>query len=393
MRKSDSRDCRCAVLATAGLLLTLVGCQFVPDYQPLKLNPFARDQADAVPDRMMVIWSDTVLHQPQKPGIRGFGGRVYFYRGDEPKPVTVDGGLVVYAFDGDDVSYDATRPEKKYVFTADQFSEHMSHTDMGPSYSVWLPWDEIGGPNRRLSLIARFEGRSGGVVISKPMTKLLPGVGKYIQPRDDQGRPEAEPLPGTGVRQASGHSTSTTLPENERPALAGHLEDPGSPQDPGAVRAGAATGPRRAGLRREPSMTIDLPPNFQRHLKGRAPSSSAPLRSASSPPSRTDLDRSQSTAEEESKEPAEELGGAEGNHEAATSRRGYSGAPPRRRHTFRQMGTPDEIPEGSAGILNRPAGWLTPPEKTARPYQNPQADHTDGAIPIASPSGAGDALY
>ena len=35
------------------------------------------------PERIVTFWSDTVLHQPEKPAIRGFGGRVFFYGEDE----------------------------------------------------------------------------------------------------------------------------------------------------------------------------------------------------------------------------------------------------------------------------------------------------------------------
>ena len=68
------------------------------------------------------------------------------------------------------------KPLRKYVFTADQFASHMSKTSIGPSYSVWLPWGEVGGPQMKLSIIARFEGVDGGTTISDPTIKLLPGI-------------------------------------------------------------------------------------------------------------------------------------------------------------------------------------------------------------------------
>src|SRR5690554_1140713 len=50
------------------------------------------------PQRMVAIWTDTVLHTAGKPSMRGFGGRIYFYD-DKSKAVPVEGTLVVYAFD------------------------------------------------------------------------------------------------------------------------------------------------------------------------------------------------------------------------------------------------------------------------------------------------------
>ena len=158
------------------VMLAVTGCA------PLNLHKMRlpwQDKEDefAPPERIVTFWSDTVLHQPDQPAIRGFGGRVFFYGKDESKPIEVDGSLAVYAFDADHHDPSNQRPEKKFVFTADQLKEHFSKSDMGPSYSVWLPWDEVLGPTRNISLVARFEGREGGTVISEPANKLLPGTG------------------------------------------------------------------------------------------------------------------------------------------------------------------------------------------------------------------------
>ncbi len=345
---------RVAIAVFACLAISVAGCQFFRDAGPRKLNPFATDSKPEMPDRMMVIWSDTVLHQPQMPGVRGFGGRVYFYRGEEPDPVVVDGGLVVYAFDSDDLSSDATRPEKKYVFTADQLPEHMSHTDLGASYSIWLPWDEIGGPNRKLSLVVRFEGREGGVVISKPTMKLLPGVGKYVK------APE-----GKRAGDVVAHATGIEDPNDRssRVALTGHAD---RPTDDGSQ----SNQPRR------PSMTIDVPPSFHRHLRRDTRFDASPTESLSNEnlsnesvreEARTGSDSAATGSPSDSKtaNPDRELRSDDDpdrESETATpdapSKRGHRGRP---RQFRRTNGTPDgdAIPAPTRGI-HRPAGWLTP---------------------------------
>ncbi len=45
-----------------------------------------------VPERIVSFWSDTVLHQKGLPGVRGFGGRVFFYGSEGEDPIKVDGG-------------------------------------------------------------------------------------------------------------------------------------------------------------------------------------------------------------------------------------------------------------------------------------------------------------
>lgn len=129
-----------------------------------------------IPDRILPIWTDTVLHQPNQKGVRGFGGRVYFYKEGKDSPVPVDGNVTVYVFDGDFDSVDSTKPLKKYIITADQLEKLSSKSTLGVSYSLWIPWDEVGGASRKLNLIARFDGMQGGTVISSSSAKLLPGI-------------------------------------------------------------------------------------------------------------------------------------------------------------------------------------------------------------------------
>jgi hypothetical protein len=175
-----------------------------------------------------------VLHQPGFPGVRGFGGRVYFYQAPSTDPIEVDGGVAVYVFDADELSPKSQKPLRKYVFTADQMAEHMSKSSLGPSYSLWLPWDEVGGQSRRLSLITRFEGREGGTVISDPSIKLLPGVLKSTE----EGSPSDKSSSDPNVRMV-GHQK--------------HFREPVVTQEQIGGR----------GIE-----TIDLPPSFQQHLRG-----------------------------------------------------------------------------------------------------------------------------
>lgn len=223
-------------------LIGMSGCQFAPENPMAFPSLFKKETPHIVPDRMMVIWTDTVLHQPQQPGIRGFGGRVYFYNGKNSEPIEVDGGLAVYAFDANNVSVDQNKPERKFVFTADQLNEHLSQGDMGPSYSIWLPWDQVGGVSRQLTLVTRFEGRNGGVVISEPTIKLLPGA-KPKETGPDASQNSLDSDDKSYVRTANyvgtrshdgGESRSTDIPERPNPQ-------------------------RR-------TETIDLPPSFYRHL-------------------------------------------------------------------------------------------------------------------------------
>ncbi len=234
-----------------GCLGMMAGCQWTPD-KKLTAWPWKKKEKAERPERMLPVWSDTVLHQPGNPGVRGFGGRIFFYKDQSPEAIEVDGGLAVYVFDADTVDPGSPQPEKKYLFTAEQFKTHLSHSTMGPSYSIWIPWDQVGGPVRNLSLVARFEGTEGGVVISEPTTKLLPGVSVT---KDQPASPSDQVTQG-----ASGNATASSPVQS-----ASYIERvAGTPQASADKRNANRTDGNAS---KRSSATIDLPPSFQRRMQ------------------------------------------------------------------------------------------------------------------------------
>ena len=127
------------------------------------------------PTRLTALWTPTVLNQTNLPGIRGFGGRVYFYDGKGNKPIRVDGTLTVFAFDDTETDHTHDRPSRKFIFPAENLSDKASETKIGQSYSFWLPWDEVGGEGHEISLITRFESKSGTSITSNMTTHTLAG--------------------------------------------------------------------------------------------------------------------------------------------------------------------------------------------------------------------------
>lgn len=171
-------------------LILLAGCQ------PISLRktfPWVVGEDGRLdrPLKVVAFWTDSVLTQPGKIPVRGFGGRLMFYKDQEAKPLKVSGTLTVYAFD-DSRGDDHVQPDRKYVFTPQQFAEHYSKGKLGHSYSVWLPWDEVGGERKRITLIVRFEPTQGGIVVSEPSQHILPG----LEPAEARAGRRLRPRPG-----------------------------------------------------------------------------------------------------------------------------------------------------------------------------------------------------
>jgi hypothetical protein len=186
------------------ICLVTAGCG-VKDFKPSKIfsldNTWPFDDNDdepeeGVPVRLVGAWTDTVHTKPGQKAQRGFGGRLMFYGPKDEKPILVDGQLVVYAFDEAGRQPTDTKPTRRYVFPPDQIAMHMSKSDIGASYSFWLPWDEVGGPKAEVSLICRFEPKGGPVITGEQTRHMLPGpVGTETTANAGTGPklPEGEP--------------------------------------------------------------------------------------------------------------------------------------------------------------------------------------------------------
>jgi hypothetical protein len=113
-----------------------------------------------VPSRFVATWTETVLNTAGQKPLRGFGGRIAFFKQASDDPIRVDGQLVVYAFDETSRPSHETHPTRKYIFPADEVVRHESDSKVGTSYSFWLPWDEVGGSLRNISLKHFLPGAS-----------------------------------------------------------------------------------------------------------------------------------------------------------------------------------------------------------------------------------------
>ncbi len=338
----------------AGIVVALGGCtqlDLSKGLTPLKSKPKPR-----IPERMVDAWTDTVLHQSGQRGVRGFGGRVMFYAKDQDEAVAVDGTFTVYAFDDSDAEADADAdpdhqsPDKKYVFSREQLAEHYSKSPLGHSYSFWIPWDEVGGEEKRITLISRFVDGTSQVIMSKPCRQTLPGIQPKAK-KDEVAKEAAQAGDNTkpaenGVRHAS-FDTATTA-ENAK-----------------SERSTA---------------TIDVPPSFARRLQntpdsqGRASDGSV----TDVPQSRTDATTSDSSStttpsksasESEKPSPSEPAAAESAEPALRATRSAPSRFPARRERAVRQS-------FGRVRTEPHPAAWPSALPRTPRPERSNESSPT-----------------
>lgn len=153
-----------------------------------------REQLEKIqPVRIVSFWSEMMLNSGGEKPVRGFGGRIYFYN-KFGKPVRADGELTVYAYDDTDKNLETAshgEPDKIYTYRKEEFANYFSKSDLGDSYSVWLPWDGVDGEEREISLLPKFVSSSGKDVIRGTMDLVtLSGKKKKtkVEPLSDSQR-------------------------------------------------------------------------------------------------------------------------------------------------------------------------------------------------------------
>ena len=171
------------------------------------------EQEPKTPVRMVSLWSDSVLHHGTHEPTRGFGGRIFFYN-EKHRPIEVDGELVVYAYDDTENDDENRPPERKYVFPAEKFGEHLSPGDLGTSYSVWLPWDAVGGEQREISLVPVLVTKDGKTVMGESTRSVLPGKKKEMPRRvqlANSAVPQTQPVQQVSYDQPQMPSAAPAL--------------------------------------------------------------------------------------------------------------------------------------------------------------------------------------
>ncbi|MGI9445588.1 MAG: hypothetical protein ACR2N1_24145 [Rubripirellula sp.] len=171
------------------------------------------------PVKLAVTWTPDTIIQTGRTPTRGFGGRIFFYD-EKSKSVPVEGTLVVHGFD--DTSENDANAAKRFEFTPEQFTRHFSQGDLGASYSIWIPWDAIGGEKKRISLVTSFKSTSGKPIQGIPASLMLPGSSPTEMEEDKLARMSPQyqqyvQASNTGGTRKTGLTTTTIRrPANSR---------------------------------------------------------------------------------------------------------------------------------------------------------------------------------
>lgn len=220
------------------------------------------------PTKMAVLWSPDLLTVAGQPPTRGFGGRIYFYN-EKSQTIPVEGELVVHGFDETVKKATAGQeslPDKRFRFTAEQFTEHFSESDLGASYSVWIPWDSNEHTLKELTLIPTFVSSKGQAVQGAPAKVILPG------------RIGTQPGPATPVQTVAFEQSSIPTVEGKLPTLNLPVRDADKLR--GNANASGNNNAQPGDMR---VTTIKLPTPLGQGVKGREANASGQVQATTAP--------------------------------------------------------------------------------------------------------------
>ena len=219
---------------------------------------------DATPERIVAIWShDMVRTMGEKP-TQGFTGRLFFYD-KKNRPTKVEGRLSVFAYDDSDMDEPSwepkNRPDRKFVFTKEQLPGHLGIGKIGASYSIWIPWQQIGETRKTVSLIPVLTNEDGLRVVGPPTKHVLPGESR----REEQARVTPETATSPVVFPSANDLRQIMQETRDRQVGGVHAAGYNQESGPGAIGTGDVMGGSESdsGLA-ERTMTIDMSRNMTR---------------------------------------------------------------------------------------------------------------------------------
>jgi hypothetical protein len=203
------------------------------------------EEAEAV--NVTAIWKDSTFEKPGSPSVKGFGGRFFFYDKDS-NPVKVEGELIVYGFDDSKEDDSKQGPDKKFVFRESEFQSHYSDSGLGHSYSVWIPWEKVGGTRKMITLIPVFRRSDGTIMKCGQSTSVLPGKEPVQVAADTQNLPYKYLGASSALVSQGGTQSASAKPTSE----------------PGVQQAGfVGSETTRPGIK---TSTINVPPNMAQRI-------------------------------------------------------------------------------------------------------------------------------
>lgn len=152
-----------AKLPRAGILVCLLaGCS---GRQLTAWNSIAARPHE--PTSMVMTLTPSIMAELEHGEQYGMLARVYFFNGEDPTPVKVDGRLSFVAYDRSKPGQNRP-PDGTYSVSREEMPKHLRKDVLGPAYVCWLPFNS--GRDTQVVVQSRFHSHQERELVSRIVT-------------------------------------------------------------------------------------------------------------------------------------------------------------------------------------------------------------------------------
>lgn len=188
------------------MVSTGVGCGLPKQWHDLANKmPEATSKDPAY--QMLAVWEPADGVDQNGLPTRGFAGKITFFTRRQETGVRVRGDVQVSVFDDQGPVEKRGQPFHNWVFKGDAWAIHLQDSQLGPAYSVFIPYSRKGNHEAQCALQVQFTPEDGGPPLySDTVAVVLPGK---------SGRKDNQPL-NAGQTDKRTSLESITIPLHEK---------------------------------------------------------------------------------------------------------------------------------------------------------------------------------
>jgi hypothetical protein len=148
------------------LILLFPGCSAMPGGKTMKEKlTFSKPR----PVFVFPFW-EPVIRQQNGEVQHGYAARVFLYDKSH-KPIKAEGAMDVCCFEEKPGLFNNT-PTKIVTFRPEDMELLYCESELGPSYTIWIPWDEKDSDAPQVSLLVKFRPVKGGDALMSQQATL-----------------------------------------------------------------------------------------------------------------------------------------------------------------------------------------------------------------------------
>ena len=175
-----------ALLACTGCTTTSLLSKFTHKHK------FAKATAENPAVRCLCLWEAAEGTGVDNKPSRGVSGQIFFFTRGNVSSVEVDGDVRIYLFDDHGAPEDQSQPLHQFDFKGGTWKAHLTSTQFGPAYQLFVPYSRKGYHQAELALRVQHTPPNGSPLYSDLSRVSLLGYERAKEKEgDDAYEPEA----------------------------------------------------------------------------------------------------------------------------------------------------------------------------------------------------------